>query len=218
MQFLNADETYALGYNLNRISQYPEAYSNLKKSIDLRGDEPVFKDEQSFSAGAIAVLLASDKQATQAAQFAKEAYDLSNEVTIEYPNNLTFWKTRVRLLTILGELDKGYYPFALQAIQKAAALAPTDAKVSYTLGIIYGKNNNSRKAVETLENTVRLKPDYKDAYYALGLYYHELAIDPSGKVIHPELQKKAETEMNYILIHLSKNDKQAQDALNQWVK
>ena len=40
-----------------------------------------------------------------------------------------------------------------------------------------------------------MKPDYQDAYYALGLFYRDQAIDENNRVINPQNQKKAEEYM-----------------------
>jgi len=42
-----------------------------------------------------------------------------------------------------------------------------------------------------LENTIKLKPDYAVSYYALGIFYHQLAIDAKGKVVNEVYNQKA---------------------------
>lgn len=113
----------------------------------------------------------------------------SDKLIKDYPNNIVFWKTRVRIFYILSEIDDQFLPDALLAIQKTNNLAPTDAKISYNLGLIYGQSNQKEKAVEILEQTVKLKPNYQEAWYGLGLFAHEIAIDKNGKIINPFLKK-----------------------------
>lgn len=215
-QYWRGDQQYYLGSNFNKIGRYQEAYSYLRNAILLRGDEPVFKDEASMSSAVLAVGFAQANDATTAAILVQEALAINNQVIADHPNNVVFWKTRTRVLYTLSQLNKQYLPLALQAIQQANALAPTDAKVSYNLGLLYGQNGDSKKAVEILERTVKLKPDYRDAYYAFGLFYHELAIDKNGKVVNQESQNKAIETMRYILSHISRNDSQAKEALKTW--
>jgi len=105
----------------------------------------------------------------------------------------------------------------LEAIKKAADLAPTDADVSYNLGVLYGQTGDVKNAVKTLENTIKLKPDYEKAYYALGIFYHQLAIDQKGKVINPDYNKKAIDAMKLMIKNFGPNQ-QAQDAINLWEK
>jgi len=204
-RFWQADTRYALGYNLDRAREYQMAYPELLASFQTRQSEPVFLDELAFNNAMMSILFINQKDATTAASFAQNALELSNKVTLEHPNNIVFWKTRSRILYAFSQLDAQYTPLALNAIQKANILAPTDAKISYNLGVLYGQTGNVKKGVEVLEETVRLKPNYLDAYYALGLFYHELKND-----------KKAVETMNYILNNLDPKNEGAKTALKSW--
>ena len=216
-RFWQADKSYALGQNLDNVGEYQNAYLNLADAVDNWTSEPVFMDEFSYNSAVVAVLLASQKDATQSgkldqaklasysARLAKDAMALSNAVVAKHPNNIVFWKTRVKLFSMLSQIDSAYLSQALDAIKKAHDLAPTDAKVSYSLAILYGQNNDSKKAIETLQETIQLKPDYRDAYYALSLFYHDQS-----------LQQKAKEAMQYILDHFSSSDAQAKKALETW--
>lgn len=226
-KFWVADKVYAYGYNLDRSGDYQQAYPHLHKAVADRGDEPVFKDELSVNDAVVAVGLINqqkdskdDKTNTRliASKLAQEAIEVSNLVTSSHPNNVVFWKTRVRLFYTLSQVDSRYLPLALDAIEKTAQLAPTDASISYNLGVLYGQNNDIKKAIEALNNTVNLKPDYRDAHYALGLFYHDAAIDKDGKVINSLMQKKAVEQMQYVLNNISPNDSGATEALKTWEK
>ena len=142
----------------------------------------------------------------------------SDEITSKYPNNVVFWKTRVRIFYTLAQADQRYYAPALVAIKKAAQLAPTDADISYNLGILYGQNGDSKNAVETLKNTIKLKQDYSNAYYALGIFYHQLAINNKGVVVNEDYQQKAIDTMNFMLKNVAPGDSRAIDALKAWKK
>ncbi len=215
-QYWRADQQYYLGSNLNKVSRYQEAYPYLQSAVLLRNDEPVFKDEISVANAVLAVAYWQNKDTQTATTLTKEAVAMSNQIVNEHPNNVLFWKTRTRVLYSLSQLNKEYLPLALEAIKQANILAPTDAKVSYNLGLLYGQNGDSKKAIEVLEKTIKMKSDYREAYYALGLFYHELAIDKDGKVIHPDMQEKAVKQMRYILDHLIREDQQAKEALKTW--
>jgi len=215
-RFWQADVLYALGYNLDRVNQYQQAAQKLHDGVAIRGSEPVFKDELSINDAVLAVAYAQNKDATTAAALAGEALTVSNDIVTNHPNNVVFWKTRVRILYTLSQLNPAYLQEALKAIQVASTLAPTDAKISYNLGVLYGQTGDSKKAVETLENTIKLKADYRDAYFALSLFYHELATDKNGKIIHPEYQQKAVQTLHYTLEHIAPNDDQAKKTLLSW--
>jgi tetratricopeptide (TPR) repeat protein len=104
---------------------------------------------------------------------------------------------------------------ALVAVKKSASLAPTDADISYNLGILYGQTGDSKDAVSTLQNTIKLKADYNQAYYALGIFYHQLAINQKGIVINEVYNQKAIDEMNLIIKYFGPNQ-QASDAIKAW--
>ena len=225
IHFWQADAAYALGYNLDQAQEYQQAYPNLQKAVQLRGGEPVIKDELSINDAIIATELISQKTADPntkqqaanlASSLAQEAINTSNEIVSEYPNNVVFWKTRVRLFYVLSQVDSRYLPRAMDAIEKASLLAPNDARILYNLGILYGQNNNIDQGIPALEKTIMLRPSYLEAHYGLGLFYHQKALDKNGNVADPGLQKKAVEQMQYILNNLSPKDSSALKSLADW--
>lgn len=222
-RFWIADKSYALGYNLDRAGEYKEAYPYLEKAVTIRDGEPVFKDELAINNAILAGALLTQEEtktstntATLANKLGQDAIALSNLITSRHPNNVVFWKSRVRVFYSLGQVDSKYLPFALEAIKKAQTLAPTDANISYNLGVLYGQNGDVKNGIETLEKTIKLKPDYRDAYFALGLFYRDAAVDKDGKVINSALQKKAVAQMKYILAHISPEDTVVKETLKTW--
>ena len=220
----NADKAYARGYNLDRAGDYQSAYPLLHQAVEQRPSEPVFKDELAVNDAVltIAVLRQAQSQPSQASQsaalaqkLAEEAVKTSDEVTSQHPNNVVFWKDRVRIFYTLAQADQRYFPLALDATKKSAELAPTDADISYNLGILYGQTGDTKSAVSTLENTVKLKPDFLNAFYALGIFYHQLAINNKGQVVNQSYQEKAVNAINQML-KLSPGNQQALDALKTW--
>ena len=227
VNFWTADRYYYLGYNYDhQVGDYQKAYSYLKVAVEKRPSEPVFKDEFAYNNAALALAIISQNQKQpnqQSIQVAKQliqtATNDTNQITIEHPNNIVFWKTKVRIFYALSQLDPSYYTLALAAIQKSAELAPTDADVSYNLGVLYGQTGDYQNAIKTLQNTIILKPDYPggQAYYALGIFYHQLAIDKKGNVINQVYAQKAIDEMHLLISKFGPNQ-QAQAALAAWEK
>lgn len=212
-----ADTRYAKGYNLDRAGEYQLAYPELRSAVLARYSEPTFQDEYSFNVAVLAVALGSDKQSTSSALLAQEAEKISDYVVSSHPNNVVFWKTRVRMFYALSQIDKRYLQKALDAIQKAANLAPTDAKVMYNLGVLYGQTGQVKNAIETLEKTVALKPDYVDARYGLGLYYREAAVDTKGRVVDEAMNQKAIDTLTFVVDHFPKDQAQkSKEALQSW--
>ncbi len=212
-----ADKSYALGYNLDRIGQYQMAFKPLSDAYTARPGEPVYKDELATNNATLALAYANQKDSSTAAQLAQEALKLSTENVTDYPNNVLFWKTRTRVLYSLSQLDPQYMPMTLQAIQKAHELAPTDAKIDYNLGLIYQQNGQLDNAVKALQETVKLKPDYHDAYYALGLILHQQALSTNGKTIaNQDKQKQAVAALEFILQNISPDDTATKKTLQTW--
>ncbi|OGH38079.1 MAG: hypothetical protein A3B44_04275 [Candidatus Levybacteria bacterium RIFCSPLOWO2_01_FULL_38_21] len=225
ISYWNADKAYAYGYNLDRVGLYQDAYAYLHKAVLKRGDEPVFRDEMAINDAALASQLLSQKDvqnASTAAQTAstlsKEAISTSNDLVSSYPNNFVFWKTRIRIFYTLSQADPRLLPLALEAVRKAAELSPSDASIIYNLGVIEGQNGNVDKAIEVLERAVKLKMDYHDAHYALGLFYNQKAVDKSGNVISREFLNKAIRQMKYILTYINSSDTRAKEALKTFEK
>lgn len=218
--YWNADKAYAYGYNLDRVGLYQDAYNYLHKAVLKRGDEPVFRDEMAINDAVLATQLLSQKGVQNASQAAvtastlsKEAIETSNNIVSSYPNNFVFWKTRIRIFYTLAQIDSQFLPKALEAVRKAAELSPNDASIIYNLGVIEGQNGNIIKAIEALERAVKFKPDYKDAHYALGLFYNQAALDKNGNVVNREFLNKAIGQMKYILTYISSSDTGAKEAL-----
>ncbi len=170
--------------------------------------------------GTLAAALYLQKDASSAATLKEQSIALNDEVMRKHPNNIVFWKNRVRLFYTLAQGDqpneKAYYSKALDSIKKAQELAPNDAKVSYNLGVLLGQLGDIEKAVEVLENTVKLKADYRDAYFALGLFYRELATDDNDFVTDPAMQQKAVSTYEYILKNIDPEDTQVKESLKSW--
>lgn len=216
--FWQADKAYALGQNLVNSGDYQGAYQPLHQAAEARPSEPTFLDELSLDDAILSVaLVQQNKKVTDTAtQLAQESVAISNNLTTTHPNIVTYWKTRVRIMYSLAQLNPQYMQDALSAIQKAAQLAPTDAKVSYNLGLILGQTGQLQQAVDTLQNTIKLKDDYRDAYYGLGIFYRGLAVDKNGKLVNDTDNQKAIAQMRFILQNFNAKDQQALAALKAW--
>ncbi len=225
VNFWFADKAYALGSNLSRSGMYEQAYLNLQEATQRIDFEPTFKDELASNDSILALSLLSstpedEKQASAAATLAqglaREAIIASTSNSTEHSKNVVFWKTKVRVFYTLSQVDPKYLSFALDAIKKAAELAPTDANVSYNLGLLYGQSKDIKKAVDTLNNTIKLKPNYVNAYYALGLFYRQLATNDKGVVVDLNYEQKAIDQMEYILKKIDPKNEEAKQALESW--
>jgi putative inorganic carbon (HCO3(-)) transporter len=211
----------------DRVNQYQTAYPLLHKAVTERPTNQRLKTncllttlfwQFQFCSRSLQTQRSKNKQPTLRKNLLREAVATSDEVIATSPNNVVFWKTRVRIYYTLAQADQRYLAQALTAIKKAAQLAPTDADISYNLGILYGQNGDSKNAVATLQNTIKLKQDFSNAYYALGIFYHQLAIDNKGVVVNKDYQQKAVDTMNFMLKNVAPGDSRPIDALKAWGK
>jgi putative inorganic carbon (hco3(-)) transporter len=220
LTYRQADVAYALGSNLDKTGNFQQAYPQLKQAVETKPGEPVYKDELAINLAAISAGLYSQNDAQNASQLAKEAIALNTDVVTNHPNNVVYWKNRVRLFYTLSATDQAnagqYIMEALKSINKAKELAPTDAKISYNQGILYGQTGDIDRALSILEDTVKLKPDYRDAYVALGLFYHQSSIDENNTVTNPERLQKAISTYEFILEKLNPNDEEVKKSLDEW--
>lgn len=203
LNFWIADQKYALGYNLNKAQEYTSAYSHLLDATNLLPQEDLYKDELSINLATLALAYYQQDQATSAAQFANLSEQLSNGVIGRHPNNITYYKTRTRIGFLLAQIDPLYLSLALNAVQKSYQLAPTDAKILYNMALIYGQKGDTKKALEILSETIKLKPNYLDAYYAQALFYNQLAKEEPGRA--SEYKQKAKEALTRILTSDPKN-------------
>lgn len=227
--FWQADRDYYFGVNYDKAQDYQKAYVFLKSAISQRPDEPVFRDEFSYNNAVLGASIASQiarlpkDQQQQSTQIAKQLIDsaisYSNQVTTENPNNIVFWKTRTRVFYTLGQIDPSYLSQALVAIKKSQELAPTDPDISYNLGVLQGQTGDYKAAVKTLENTIKLKYDYPagNAYYALAIFYHQLAIDSKGNIINKDYNDKAIAALKED-VRIFGTNPQIEGALKAWSK
>lgn len=168
-----ADFSFNRGRNFNHAADYSAAFPFLEKAAGLVPGEPVFRDELAYNLANFALLASEQKMASLSAQLTSEAVKESDQALKISPYNLNFWKNRAKIFYILGQLDPKYLENVEEALSAAAALAPTDAKVSYNLGLILGRLGKTEEAIQTLKKTLELKTDYGDAQTALDLFTKE---------------------------------------------
>ena len=107
-------------------------------------------------------------------------------------NNVNFWKTRTKIYFSFASVDPKFVTAALTALEKAYSLSPLDPKIAYNLAVLHGRLGENDKAIEILKQTVALKPNYRDAYYALDVFYTELKQPELAKAILQEYLKKVD--------------------------
>lgn len=216
LQLLNywlADQSYSMGYNLNRVREYVQANKYLEDAANLYPGEDLYKNELSLNLATLALLLSQQKQPTQAALFLSRSKNMSDEVMARHPYNVVFYKTRVQTLFELSEIEPKYYKVAIAAIKKARTLAPTDAKLAYNEGLLYGQKGDLPNAIQALSESVALKPNYKEPRYGMAVWLSQQAKEETDPQKKQELLNAAKEQLSYVLTHIAPQDKQSAELL-----
>lgn len=162
-KYWSADYLYAAGKKENRLSQPLSAAKKLEQAISLSPQEPLYHDELARSYATLAVYLWQQEEATTAAKLAQGALTETHKATTLSPRNLNLKRSQINVLSQLAAINPDFLLQTLPVFEDLKILAPTDAKVFYTLGITYAQLGQKQKALEVLEKAILLKPDYDKA-------------------------------------------------------
>ncbi len=202
ISYWSADMHYAKGDNLATLQDYNGALSELYSAYNLRG-EHVYADKISNVLAQVALLQAATKSEGTCVSHKNELKNCSE--LVEYylqaaiggsPKNPYYYRTASRNYILLYQAtgDAGYYDKAVDAVQKARTLAPTDPRYPYTLALFHlAKYENTKKpstqetqlfgnqALPLVDFALQLKSDYRDAYYAKVLILKQLKKNTEAK-------------------------------------
>ncbi len=213
LRYWIADKTYALGSNLNKVGEYVTANEQLVNAVRLRPGEDLYKDELSINFATLAFLYAEQGQATEAARLAQQSKFLSDQIVEDNPSNVSFWKSRTRVMYSLAQIEPSVFPLAIDAIDRAHTLAPTDAKVMYNQALMYSQAGDMDKALNILDEAKKLKPNYRDAYFVqaqLAITYADTISTQSAEQA-TLLRTQAKENLDIILNNLVPNDSEAKE-------
>lgn len=178
-----ADKTFATGYRLSRAGQYASAYEPLQTAVAMRPNEPLYHDEYANVLATLAVAAMDNQDATLGGVLANYAITENDTALKISPNNVNFWKSKTKIFYTLSTLDETLITNAKDALIRAETLSPQDPKITYNLAILEGRTNNASNAIEYLKHAILLKPNYRDAYYALYIFYTETNQKNEGKAL-----------------------------------
>jgi Flp pilus assembly protein TadD len=199
-----ADIAYANGRNLNAAGDPVAAGKELEKAVDRSSYEAIYWDELAEAHGDVAVYLSEQGEDDTAKRYAKSALAASSKSLELSPANVNLKRNRAALLTKLSAIDTSYLLPALALLKEAKNNAPTDPKLRYSLAAAYYRVGDLDMAIQTMNEAVEMKKDYKDARYALALMYVDAEkkdeaivqfqyildkIDPKSEVVKKELEE-----------------------------
>jgi putative inorganic carbon (hco3(-)) transporter len=169
-----ADTQFATGYRLNRSNMPAQAQPYLEHAVSLSPNEPLYRDELSSALSGLTVLVLDGKNASEAAQLAKASINENTKAITISPENVNFWKTRTKIFYSFSTFDPQFNKMAIEALTKALNLSPNDPKILYNLAILYSREGDNDRAIALLKKAKEIKRNYRDAYYALSVFYTEL--------------------------------------------
>lgn len=177
-----ADYYYNKGDKLSKQQLFLPAYEALNQAYILNRTEPTYQIDMAFAAAnlAVAALSAENPDATTASQLVEIAVIFSDQASRLSPFNMNLLKTKIKTLYALSLIDAGYYQKTVDVLLDATRKAPTDPKLVYNLGLMYGKGGDVNLAIETIQQSLEMKPNFADARNALAQYYETLQLYPQA--------------------------------------
>jgi putative inorganic carbon (hco3(-)) transporter len=124
----------------------------------------------------------------QTQQFVQMAVTASDTALTLNAAHLNFYKTRLRVMLLFRELDQVFLDEAERTTQLAMRLSPTDPKLILSMAEIKLMQDDANAAIELLEKSVALKPNYETARMALAELYtkteeYQAALEQYGYVL-----------------------------------
>ena len=155
--FLIADLAYNQSQNALNRQQVTTAQNFINTALYLRPQEALYHSQASLVAAKL-------NQASLATSHSNLAITLS-------PASTNLWKERAQVFSLLSLSDPQYFNYAIDALEKCARLAPTDAKTFYLLGKFYEAASQKDLAIKNYQQALTLKSNYDHASFALGETY-----------------------------------------------
>lgn len=169
INYFLADVTYAKADAYSRTGDYQTSANLLMQASKLKY-EHVYEDKLSYVLANLAVVASYQKQQQLSQQIADLAEGYNKKSLQASPKNVLYWKTRAKneYLFYQISLDRKKIEDGIGTLMMAQGLSPTDPKIPYSLAIFYSLLDDKNKSLQEIENSIKLKPDYRDAYFLKG--------------------------------------------------
>jgi putative inorganic carbon (HCO3(-)) transporter len=197
-----ADILYTAGVNYNKAGRQDISPKYLSQAIKLEPSQSIYYAELAKSYTNLALAYNQAKQATTAAQLTEAAINNSIKAVNLAPANVNLKRMEFSVFVMLSTLDPNYLLDARDILLTAIQQAPTDAKLFYNLGLVYSRTGQNDLALQTLEKTVELKPNYTEARLAYAIL-----------LIDAKQNSEARTQLEYILTNLDPSNSLARQYL-----
>ena len=157
LSLLVADIAYSNSQTLSNRQNYSSAKDFINISLYFRPQEAIYHSQASL-------IDAQLKDYPNAIAHSNLALKLS-------PASTNLWKERAQVFSLISLSDTKYFSYAIEALEKCALLAPTDAKTFYLLGRFYDAAQDKDSSIKNYLKALELKNNYDHATFALGEIY-----------------------------------------------
>jgi len=166
-----ADIYFSKFESANSRQEYLKAFQNISKAISLRPNEPNYLINLSTATAKMSII-------TKENQYIDQSIDSSTKALNISPANINFIKLQSQSYYYLATIDTKYFINTIESMLQAMKIAPTDAKLPYTLGQFLESANLFDDAIYYYQKAINLKSNYDHAYFALGkIYFNQKQYD-----------------------------------------
>ena len=175
LSFLIADITYNQSQSYFNHQQFTVSQSFINISVFLRPKEAIYRSQASLIAAKL-------NQIDAAVNNSNIALSLS-------PSSTNLWKERAQVFSLISLTKPEYFSYAIDALEKCARLAPTDAKTFFLLGKFYDAASQKESAIKSYQKALDTKSNYDHAAFALGeIYYNDKNYSEAKKYFESTLK------------------------------
>lgn len=200
-----ADCLFAKGYRLQHQAQpnYIRAQKFYQKAIQTNPLQPRYTNYAANNIAHIALALQQMEEKKQARQLSQKSHRLAELTLQKNPHHLSYYLTQYQTYFLLKDIESQSLSKAQNLLYQAQTIAPTDPRIPRELARLAKQENNLPEQIAQLEKTVRLKPNWEEAYLQLAHAYQQT-----------DQTQKARQAAEFILENINCENKEAQEIVN----
>lgn len=204
LRYWHADTQYTIGKSFNTQGDFVQGQKYLQNAVRSSPLEPIYYSELANSYAGISLALHDIKKDNDALTFMDLSVSNSIRAITLSPANVNLFRNQAGVFLKLATIDPKYLGQAKESLITAIQKAPTDAKLFYNLALVYMQTGEKEEAIKTVEKTITLKPNYKEARYLYALI-----------LINEGNTSEARNQLNYILEKIDSRDTNSQNLLKK---
>jgi len=196
-----ADYLFSQAEKENKSQRFSSAQKKYQQALRIRPHESLYL---SHAATNLAFLSLNQKNKDDQLSLIAETQELSQKSLAENPYDLNNYRQIAQTFYILSTIAPSYLQEVEKILLTASKLAPTDPKLLYNLGALKFRQGKTQEAIEYLEKSIDLKPNYELARLELAKIY-----------LQEEDKEKAQQQLKYLLEKINPQNKEAQELIKK---